>query len=148
VGEAKAAARRLGSDHADLHTIFGPTSLAIQGVQVAAELGDGREVLRRARFVEQSRLPPYLLERRTHLLIDVGRGHALACQISQPSNDARSGSYRSGVRMCCTSASTAVSSTVCVHEASGHRRRKARTSGSSSSSYRSALATRSLSSSR
>jgi hypothetical protein len=44
VGEAKAAARRLGTDHADLHTIFGPTSLAIQSVQVAAELGDGREV--------------------------------------------------------------------------------------------------------
>jgi hypothetical protein len=76
VGEAKAASRRLGSDHADLHTIFGPTSLAIQGVQVAAELGDGREVLRRARFVEPTRLPPYLLERRTHLLIDVARGHA------------------------------------------------------------------------
>ena len=76
VGEAKAAARRLGADHADLHTIFGPTSLAIQGVQVAAELGDGREVLRRARFVEPTRLPPYLLERRTHLLIDVARGHA------------------------------------------------------------------------
>src|SRR5215204_547785 len=76
VGEAKTAARRLGTDHADLHTIFGPTSLAIQGVQVAAELGDGREVLRRARFVEPSRLPPYLLERRTHLLIDVARGHA------------------------------------------------------------------------
>ena len=64
VGEAKTAARRLGTDHADLHTIFGPTSLAIQGVQVAAELGDGREVLRRARFVEPTRLPPYLLERR------------------------------------------------------------------------------------
>jgi hypothetical protein len=76
MGEAKTAARRLGTDHADLHTIFGPTSLAIQGVQVAAELGDGREVLRRARFVEPTRLPPYLLERRTHLLIDVARGHA------------------------------------------------------------------------
>ena len=68
VGEAKTAARRLGTEHADLHTIFGPTSLAIQGVQVAAELGDSREVLRRARFVEPTRLPPYLLERRTHLL--------------------------------------------------------------------------------
>ena len=76
VGEAKAAARRLGTDHADLNTIFGPTSLAIQGVQVAAELGDGREVLRRARSVEPTRLPPYLVERRTHLLIDVARGHA------------------------------------------------------------------------
>ena len=39
VGEAKTAARRLGTDHADLNTIFGPTSLAIQSVQVAAELG-------------------------------------------------------------------------------------------------------------
>ena len=29
---------RLGTDHADLHTIFGPINLAIQGVQVAAEL--------------------------------------------------------------------------------------------------------------
>jgi hypothetical protein len=76
VGEAKAAARRLRTDYADLHTIFGPTSLAIQGVQVAAELGDGREVLRRARSVEPTRLPPYLVERRTHLLIDVARGHA------------------------------------------------------------------------
>jgi hypothetical protein len=76
VGEAKAAARRLGSDHADLHTIFGPTSLAIQGVQVAAELGDGREVLRRAKAVEPTRLPAHLVERRSHFLIDVARGHA------------------------------------------------------------------------
>jgi hypothetical protein len=76
VGEAKAAARRLRTDHADLNTIFGPTSLAIRGVQVAAELGDGREVLRRARYVEPTRLPPYLVERRTHYLIDVARGHA------------------------------------------------------------------------
>jgi hypothetical protein len=73
---AVAAARRLGSDHADLHTIFGPTSLAIQGVQVAAELGDGREVLRRARLVEPTRLPAHLVERRSHFLIDVARGHA------------------------------------------------------------------------
>jgi ATP/maltotriose-dependent transcriptional regulator MalT len=76
VGEAKAAARRLGTDHADLHTIFGPASLAIQGVQVAAELGDGREVLRRAQSVKPTRLSPYLVERRTHFLIDVARGHA------------------------------------------------------------------------
>ena len=76
VGEAKAAARRLGTDHADLHTIFGPTSLAIQGVQVAAELGDGREVLRRSKRVEPTRLPSYLVERRSHYLIDVARGHA------------------------------------------------------------------------
>jgi hypothetical protein len=76
VGEAKVAARRLRTDHADLNTIFGPTSLAIQGVQVAAELGDGREVLRRARSVEPARLPSHLVERRSHYLIDVARGHA------------------------------------------------------------------------
>ena len=45
-------------------------------VQLAAELGDGREVLRRARFVEPTRLPTYLVERRSHYLIDVARGHA------------------------------------------------------------------------
>jgi hypothetical protein len=76
VGEAKAVARRLGIDHADLNTIFGPTSLAIQSVQVAAELGDGREVLRRAKHVEPTRLPSHLVERRSHYLIDVARGHA------------------------------------------------------------------------
>ena len=76
VGEAKVAARRLRTDHVDLHTIFGPTSLAIQGVQVAAELGDGREVLRRAKSVEPTRLPSHLVERRSHYLIDVARGHA------------------------------------------------------------------------
>ena len=76
VGEAKAAARRLGTDFADLHTIFGPASVAISGVQVAAELGDGREVLRRARLVEPRRLPTELVERRSHFLIDVARGHA------------------------------------------------------------------------
>jgi hypothetical protein len=76
VGEAKVAARRLRTDHADLHTIFGPTSLAIQGVQVAAELGDGREVLRRAKSVEPTRLPSHLVERRSHYLIDVARGHS------------------------------------------------------------------------
>jgi hypothetical protein len=76
VGEARAAARRLRTDHADLNTIFGPTSLAIQSVQVAAELGDGREVLRRAKHVEPTRLPSHLVERRSHYLIDVARGHA------------------------------------------------------------------------
>jgi len=75
MGEAKAAARRLGADHVDLHTIFGPTNVAIHGVQVAIELGDGKEALRRATQVDAARLPPYLVERRTHFLIDVARGH-------------------------------------------------------------------------
>jgi transcriptional regulator with XRE-family HTH domain len=75
-GEAKTASRRLGHDYADLHTIFGPTNLAIHGVQLAVELGDGPEALRRAGRVDPDRLPASLLERRSHFLIDVARGHA------------------------------------------------------------------------
>jgi len=76
MGEGKTAARRLGAEHADLNTIFGPTSLAITGVQMAAELEDGRDVLRRAELVDPMRLPSHLIERRSHFLIDVARGHA------------------------------------------------------------------------
>lgn len=74
--QATIAARQLREDHADLYTIFGPTNLAIHGVQIAAELGDGREVVRRAGRVDPDRLPRALLERRSHFLIDVARGHA------------------------------------------------------------------------
>jgi transcriptional regulator with XRE-family HTH domain len=74
--EATVAAGQLREDHADLYTIFGPTNLAIHGVQIAAELGDGREVLRRAGRVDPDRLPRALLERRSHFLIDLARGHA------------------------------------------------------------------------
>ena len=76
LGEGKTAAHRLGAEHADLNTIFGPTSLAISGVQMAAELEDGRDVLRRAERVDPMRLPAHLIERRSHFLIDVARGHA------------------------------------------------------------------------
>jgi hypothetical protein len=75
LGEGKTA-HRLGAEHADLNTIFGPTSLAISGVQMAAELEDGRDVLRRAERVDPMRLPAHLIERRSHFLIDVARGHA------------------------------------------------------------------------
>jgi hypothetical protein len=76
LGEGKTAAHRLGAEHADLNTIFGPMSLAISGVQLAAELEDGRDVLRRAERVDPMRLPAHLIERRSHFLIDVARGHA------------------------------------------------------------------------
>ncbi len=75
LGEATTASHQLGQDYADLHTIFGPTNVAIHGVQIAAELGDGRQALRRAARVDADRLPPMLLERRTHFLIDVARGY-------------------------------------------------------------------------
>ena len=76
-GEASAAGRRLGHDHADLHTIFGPTSVAMAAVQIAAELGDGREAVRRSTAVSLDALPPALLERRAHYLMNLAHGHAL-----------------------------------------------------------------------
>jgi transcriptional regulator with XRE-family HTH domain len=79
--EAERISGRLGSEHIGLHTIFGPTSVAIYAVAVAAELGDGRDVVRRAGGIDLVRLPPGLLERRSHFLIEVARGH------SQQSND-------------------------------------------------------------
>jgi transcriptional regulator with XRE-family HTH domain len=79
--ESERLARRLGSEHVGLHTIFGPTSVAIYAVAVAAELGDGRDVVRRAGTIDLVHLPPGLLERRSHFLIEVARGH------SQQSND-------------------------------------------------------------
>jgi transcriptional regulator with XRE-family HTH domain len=75
-GEAELAGERLGRDHADLHTIFGPTNVAIHGVQLSVELGDGRAALHRANRVNPDRLPTGLLERRCQFLIDLARGRA------------------------------------------------------------------------
>lgn len=46
-------------------------NLAVHGVQVATELGDGREALRRGERTDPRRLPAVLLERRSTLLIDM-----------------------------------------------------------------------------
>jgi hypothetical protein len=77
LGQAKVAATLLGDEHADLHAVFGPANLAIHGVQVATELGDPHEALRRAEHVDIGRLPASLVERRSTLLIDVARCHQL-----------------------------------------------------------------------
>jgi hypothetical protein len=77
LGEARAGGRLLGTDHADLYAIFGPTNVAIHGVQVAVELGNGREAVRRSHVVNPDRLPASLVERRGQFLIDVARGHIL-----------------------------------------------------------------------
>jgi hypothetical protein len=76
LGHAKSAASSLADEHAGLCAVFGPVNLAIHGVQVATELGNGREALRRAERVEVARLPASLVERRTTLLIDVARSQA------------------------------------------------------------------------
>jgi transcriptional regulator with XRE-family HTH domain len=75
LGEAKAAARQLGREHADLHAVFGPTSVAIYAVQIAVRLENGSEALRRAEHVHVDRLPVGLLERRSHFLINTARAH-------------------------------------------------------------------------
>lgn len=78
MGQARTARHLLGRDHADIYSIFGPTNLAIHGVQVAVELGDGRDAVRRSQHVSISELPPSLVERRGQFLIDVANGHLLS----------------------------------------------------------------------
>jgi tetratricopeptide (TPR) repeat protein len=57
LGDAKSAARVMTGEHAGLFAVFGPVNLAIHGVQVATELGDSREALRRADLVDVRGLP-------------------------------------------------------------------------------------------
>ncbi|HET6192232.1 MAG TPA: helix-turn-helix transcriptional regulator [Trebonia sp.] len=73
LGHARAATAVYDREHADLYAVFGPVNLAVHGVQVATELGDGREALRRAERTDPGRLPAVLLERRSTLLIDMAR---------------------------------------------------------------------------
>jgi transcriptional regulator with XRE-family HTH domain len=73
LGRARAATAASDREHVGLHALFGPANLAVHGVQVATELGDGREALRRAGHAAPARLPAALLERRATLLIDIGR---------------------------------------------------------------------------
>lgn len=73
LGHARAATAVYDREHADLYAVFGPVNLAVHGVQVATELGDGREALRRAERTDPGRMPAVLLERRSTLLIDIAR---------------------------------------------------------------------------
>jgi transcriptional regulator with XRE-family HTH domain len=77
LGEARMASRLLGSEYADIHTIFGPTNVAIYSVQVAAELGNGHDAVRRGKQVDVEHLPASLRERRGQFLIDLAQGHVL-----------------------------------------------------------------------
>jgi hypothetical protein len=77
LGHASAATAFYDRDHADLYAVFGPANLAIHGVQVATDLGDGREALRHAGRTDPGRLPSVLRERRTTLLIDIARAQRM-----------------------------------------------------------------------
>ncbi|MFI1205106.1 helix-turn-helix transcriptional regulator [Streptomyces sp. BHT-5-2] len=70
---AESAAHELGGDRDDWHLQFGPTNVAIWGVSLPVELGQGRLAVDRAKRV---RLPEtYSRERRSHHFIDIGRAH-------------------------------------------------------------------------
>jgi hypothetical protein len=77
LGASKVAADLLPAEQADLFSIFGPASWLIHAVNIAADLGDGTEAIRRAAQVPAGRLPPFLTERRTFFLLGKARGHAL-----------------------------------------------------------------------
>jgi transcriptional regulator with XRE-family HTH domain/tetratricopeptide (TPR) repeat protein len=74
-GEATTASRMLGHDHADVYTIFGPTSVAMQGVCLAADLGAPRDAIRRSERITLDRLPAQLRERRSHYLVNLASGY-------------------------------------------------------------------------
>jgi hypothetical protein len=78
LGEARTAGQLLGADHADMYAIFGPTNVAIHCVQVAVELRDGRDAVRRGNLVDPNHLPAGLVERRGQFLIDMAHAHTLA----------------------------------------------------------------------
>ncbi|WP_153812131.1 helix-turn-helix transcriptional regulator [Streptomyces sp. SUK 48] len=71
--KAKEAAEQLGQDRNDFQLQFGPTNVAIWGVSLPVELGNGRVAVDRA---EQVRLPQHFApERHSHHYIDVGRAY-------------------------------------------------------------------------
>jgi hypothetical protein len=70
---ARQAAERIGADHNDYHTEFGPANVALHEVSVAADLGEAGMALSAAGSVDASGLSA---ERQGRLWIDVARAHA------------------------------------------------------------------------
>jgi hypothetical protein len=77
LGASKVAADLLTTEQADLFSIFGPANWLIHAVNIAADLGDGADAVRRAEQIPAGKLPVLLAERRTFLLLGRARGHAL-----------------------------------------------------------------------
>ncbi|MGX4731652.1 helix-turn-helix domain-containing protein [Kitasatospora griseola] len=73
IGKAREVAARLGSDRNDFNLEFGPTNVEIQAVSTAVDLGDAGEALDLGKQINADRLSP---ERRSRLLMDLGRAHA------------------------------------------------------------------------
>ncbi|MFJ9840332.1 helix-turn-helix domain-containing protein [Kitasatospora sp. NPDC101155] len=70
---AREVAAQLGEDRNDFNLEFGPTNVEIQAVSTAVDLGDAGEALDLGQQIDAGRLSP---ERRSRLLIDLGRAHA------------------------------------------------------------------------
>jgi hypothetical protein len=77
LGASRVAADLLATEQADLFSIFGPANWLIHAVNVAADLGDGADAVNRAQQIPAGRLPSFLAERRTFLLLGQARGHVL-----------------------------------------------------------------------
>ncbi|GGQ72351.1 helix-turn-helix domain-containing protein [Kitasatospora griseola] len=73
ISKAREVAARLGSDRNDFNLEFGPTNVEIQAVSTAVDLGDAGEALDLGKQINADRLSP---ERRSRLLMDLGRAHA------------------------------------------------------------------------
>ncbi|MBV6695765.1 helix-turn-helix domain-containing protein [Kitasatospora aureofaciens] len=73
LANAREVAARLGEDRNDFNLEFGPTNVEIQAVSTAVDLGDAGEALDLGGRINAGQLSP---ERRSRLLIDLGRAHA------------------------------------------------------------------------
>jgi hypothetical protein len=82
LGASKVAADLLPAEQADLFSVFGTASWQIHAVSIAADTGDGTEAIRRASLISPRRLPPFLAERRTFLLLSTARGYALRSEVA------------------------------------------------------------------
>ncbi|MBO1415434.1 helix-turn-helix transcriptional regulator [Streptomyces sp. FH025] len=73
IANAREVAAQLGEDRNDFNLEFGPTNVEIQAVSTAIDLGDAGEALDLGQRINAEHLSP---ERRSRLLIDLGRAHA------------------------------------------------------------------------
>ncbi|KOV11482.1 transcriptional regulator [Streptomyces sp. XY431] len=73
LADAREVAALLGEDRNDFNLEFGPTNVEIQAVSAAIDLGDAGEALDLGQQIDAGQLSP---ERRSRLLVDLGRAHA------------------------------------------------------------------------
>ncbi|MFI6639635.1 helix-turn-helix domain-containing protein [Streptomyces sp. NPDC050504] len=73
VDKARAVAARIGAERNDFNLEFGPANVEVQAISTAVDLGDAGEALDLAKNFNSE---PLSAERRSRLLLDVGRAHA------------------------------------------------------------------------